>query len=444
MYKKLVLLTLFHLGLTTLVIGQSQNLASTRFRSYTIADIPTEAREVFLAVDKDLAEERTSLLSDNVADLLFTTEAKRRGITVDQLKTLEIRSRVSDPAEMTAKAYYEAHRNDKSKPFNEEKAQIAKFLRRQIEEDRARAFLAELEKKFGLVKPHDVNAVDLKPDDVLVSFADQTITARQFAARNAASLWAIRADATEEAINALENAMFADLLLIEAKELSLKSGDDVISKLTDGSQRAKDDLEDKLFAKYDAKIILTRPELQNDFSIDGAPFRGDPNAPVTIVMFSDLQCPHCAAQEPILEDVAAEFGKSVKLVVKNFPLTAVHDKAFRAAEAAMAADEQGKYWEYTKVIFKNQDTLDDERLVKFAGDLGLDTRLFSEALTRSKFAWKVNKDLEEGNRIQILWTPTVFVNGYRISSPTRRVLREVIRQILNGKSQNFVAGQINS
>ena len=224
--------------------------------------------------------------------------------------------------------------------------------------------------------------------------------------------------------------MFSDLLSVEAKRLNLKAGNDVLTRLTDGSERAKDDLEDKLFAKYTARVQLKSPEFRNSISIDGSPFLGDKNAKVTVVVFSDLQCPHSKRAQPVLDEVAAEFSKRVKLVFKNFPLTPVHPNAFRAAQAALAAQEQGKYFEYVNVLFKNQDALDDEHLVKYAGDLGLNTKLFSEGLASGKFAPKVKNDVEEGERVQVPGTPFVFVNGYRIYSPTRRVLRQVIKQML--------------
>jgi protein-disulfide isomerase len=98
-----------------------------------------------------------------------------------------------------------------------------------------------------------------------------------------------------------------------------------------------------------------------DIAIDDRPWKGGANAPVTIVEFTDYECPSCGATQPVLEDVAKEFGNKVKLVVRNFPL-AQHAHAFKAAEASEAAREQGKYWEYVALLFANQKALEVTRL----------------------------------------------------------------------------------
>ena len=88
-------------------------------------------------------------------------------------------------------------------------------------------------------------------------------------------------------------------------------------------------------------------------AVDNQPLKGPGNAPVTIVEFTDFQCPSCAMTQPLLEEMVTEYTGKVKLVVRDFPLDQ-HAHALKAAEAAEAAREQGKYWEYTAVIFKNQ------------------------------------------------------------------------------------------
>jgi len=94
--------------------------------------------------------------------------------------------------------------------------------------------------------------------------------------------------------------------------------------------------------------------------------RGDQNSAVTIVEFTDFQCSACGGMYPIVEEVLKSYGDRVHFVIRNFPLTSVHENAFSAAQAAEAAKAQGKFWEYIDVLFKNQTTLDRDSLKKYA------------------------------------------------------------------------------
>lgn len=109
-------------------------------------------------------------------------------------------------------------------------------------------------------------------------------------------------------------------------------------------------------------------------SVDDDPVRGEPNAAVTIVEFTDFQCPSCAAMNPVLDEVLKSYGNKVRLVVRDFPLE-MHANARKAAEAANAAHAQGKFFEYTALLFKRQDALDVPSLKKYATEIGLDRAL---------------------------------------------------------------------
>jgi len=166
-----------------------------------------------------------------------------------------------------------------------------------------------------------------------------------------------------------------------------------------------------------------------EIAIDDRPWRGGANAPVTIIEFTDYECPSCGATQPVLEDVAKEFGDKVKLVVRNFPL-AQHTHAFKAAEASEAAREQGKYWEYAALLFANQKALEPDRLKAYASQLGLDRKKFDAALDSGRLSNKVKRDLADGNAIGVDSTPSVFINGRRTRERTKEALKAAIEAAL--------------
>ena len=131
----------------------------------------------------------------------------------------------------------------------------------------------------------------------------------------------------------------------------------------------------------------------------------------------------------MLEEVAKEFGDKVKLVVRNFPL-AQHSRAFKAAEASEAAREQGKYWEYSALLFANQKALEVPRLKEYATRLGLDRAKFDAALDSGRFSSRVKRDLADGERIGIDSTPSVFINGKRARDRTKEALKAAIEAAL--------------
>ena len=138
--------------------------------------------------------------------------------------------------------------------------------------------------------------------------------------------------------------------------------------------------------------------------------RGSENATVTIIEFSDFQCPACGMAEPIVEQVLEAYPTQVKLIYKDFPLP-MHSYAQKASEAAECAGEQGKYWEMHDVLFANQDALKISDLKSYAADLGLNTTVFNACLDSGATAGDVKADLKEGQSRKITGTPSFFING---------------------------------
>jgi protein-disulfide isomerase len=145
------------------------------------------------------------------------------------------------------------------------------------------------------------------------------------------------------------------------------------------------------------------------------PSLGSASAPVTLVEFSDFQCPFCQQVAPTLKQVQKAYGDKVRIVWKDFPLTQIHPQAFKAGEAAHCAGDQGKFWEYHDRLFGNQQALQPGDLKKHAADLGLNTAVFGACLDSSKYGERVRDGVAEGSRLGINSTPTIYINGRVLS-----------------------------
>ena len=157
-------------------------------------------------------------------------------------------------------------------------------------------------------------------------------------------------------------------------------------------------------------------QFKNPVKVDvgNSPVRGEPTAKVTIVEFSDFQCPFCQRGASIMDDVLKEYPKDVKVAFKNLPLP-FHEKAKPAAKAALAAGKQGKFWEMHDLLFKNQGALGDDLFVKFAGDLGLDVAKFKADMASPEVAKAIDDDAEMARSLGVNGTPGFFVNGVLVS-----------------------------
>jgi len=141
--------------------------------------------------------------------------------------------------------------------------------------------------------------------------------------------------------------------------------------------------------------------------------QGAEDAEVTLVEYGDYECPHCGRAYPIIQEVRKRMGRRLRFVYRNFPLRESHPHAQHAAEAAEAAGGQGKFWEMHDRLFERQFALDDEYLVEYARDLGLDIARFREELAAGVYEQRVREDFRSGVLSGVNGTPTFFVNGVR-------------------------------
>jgi len=160
-------------------------------------------------------------------------------------------------------------------------------------------------------------------------------------------------------------------------------------------------------------IALDPPRYQVAIA-DHDPSRGPADASVTVVEFSEYQCPFCARVSPTLKQLSEKYGAKVRFVFKDFPLPN-HQQAPKAAEAAHCAGDQGKYWELHDRLFTNQQQLQVPELKAHAKAVGLDQAAFDQCLDSGKHAAIVKEDLELGTEMGVQSTPTLYINGRQVT-----------------------------
>ena len=153
-----------------------------------------------------------------------------------------------------------------------------------------------------------------------------------------------------------------------------------------------------------------------DVSTDDDPARGPDDARVTVIEFADFQCPYCGRfHSQTLPLILKEYGDRIRFVYRDFPLTASHPFAQKAAEASECADDQGKFWDYHDVLYLNQGALDRASLSRYAQNLGLDAAAFDDCVDSGEHAGEVANDLQAGTTAGVRGTPAFYVNGQLIA-----------------------------
>ena len=264
-------------------------------------------------------------------------------------------------------------------------------------------FVKRLRASNVVGKGADLNAANLSSSAVLATVAGHPITAGTINERLKPVIYQLRLNAYVVEKPALDLAINDSLLLAESKSRNVPPEDIVRKEITEkvrqpteaeiakfysdnksglkaelatirnqivtylqdqDRQRLEQQLSDRLRKGADLHLLIVEPEPPiQAISVDDDPVRGEPNAAVTIVEFTDFQCPACAAMHPVLDEVLKSYGNKVRLVVRDFPLS-MHANARKAAEAANAAHAQGKFFEYAALLFKRQDALDVPSLKK--------------------------------------------------------------------------------
>jgi len=187
---------------------------------------------------------------------------------------------------------------------------------------------------------------------------------------------------------------------------------DEIEALKQGQEAIRKDLAEIKKILEEMKPKPPKPFEPTDVAIAGSPFRGSATAKVTVVEFTDYQCPFCSRHVkntlPQLLKEYVEAGK-VKYVLREFPLTSIHPRAARASEAALCAGDQGKYWEMHEKLFDNQKKLGEEDLLAYGKSLSLNEAELKKCLDEKKYEKRIQADIQDGAKAGVRGTPSFLV-----------------------------------
>jgi protein-disulfide isomerase len=435
-------------------------------------DIDEALKDQIQQWQNQVIEARKHQLDVEINSRLLDVEAARLGITPEKLLEREVGPKVKQPTDADARLFYDQNKARLQGEFNDLKDQIIAYLRGLSQEAEAKKLADRLRLKAQVkvlvetVTPPETDAdrarvlatVNAKP----ITAADVENSLKPLVFNVQEQVYNLRKQALDQKINelllegeakkrnitaqALFDAEVRPRIKPVTEEDARKFYDDYKSKIQgsyeqmrpqviqymqgQAQNKAVEEYADQLKKGGSVQVFLKPPDPPVfNIAIDDRPWRGGANATVTIVEFTDYECPSCGATQPVLEEVVKEFGDKVKLVVRNFPL-GQHTHAFKAAEASEAAREQGKYWEYASILFSNQKALEIDKLKEYATRVGLDRAKFDAALESGRFAGKVKRDVADGDKIGVDSTPSVFINGKRTRDRTKEGLRTAIEAAL--------------
>lgn len=438
----------------------------------TKQDLSQETRSRVEQLQRQVIEARERELDLQIDSLLLANEAKKRGVSQSQVIKDEIIAKVQTPSDTDAQAFYDKNKASIKGEFKDEKNNIIEFLLYQRQQEEAQKLAERLRAAAQvkvLAKPTAPALTTADRARVLAVVNDKQITMgdiedslRPLIFNVQEQVYALRKQDLELKINdtllaqeAQKKGITTRALLdaelsarvpavteAQAQEFYNQNKDRISGEFaelkTQIIQYMKEEKEQAATLAYaeqlrragKVEMNLTAPE-SPAFSIatDDQPVKGNAKALVTIVEFTDFECPSCARQHPVLERIVSEFGDRVRLVVRDFPLSQ-HANALKAAEAAEAAREQGKYWEYVSVLFRNQSALGVDKLREYATEVGLDRAKFDASLESGKFSDKVQRDMIDGRKLGINGTPTVYINGKRLSDNSYESMKSAIEAIL--------------
>lgn len=442
------------------------SLAIVNGQTLTTADLEPALRQQIESLDDNIVDARRSVLDVQINTMLLQVEAKKRHIDTHRLYEMEVSSRIPTFTPAQIKKFIDENRDQfAGMDPNVANQQVAVYLHDEAESKLADDLVNRLRRSNPVVMGVDINSPSLNPASVVATVAGQPITAAPLIERLKPVIYKLRIDAYEATKQRVDRMIDDTLLLDEAKRRQVGPEEIVRAEISDkvhtpteaevanfytenksrisgdlnsvrdqvatylqneSRQRLEKDFSEKLRKGANIRWLINEPPqpVQN-ISVDDDPARGDANAPVTIVEFTDFQCPACAAMHPVLEEVLKSYGNKVRFVVRDFPLNQ-HEWARKAAEAADAANAQGKFFEYIAVLFKNQKALDVPSLKKYASQIGLDRARFDAALDRGVYAEEVRKDVEDGEMYGVGSTPTIFINGVQLRLLSEEGLRAAI------------------
>ena len=398
-------------------------LATATGHTIRFRDLSADTQKLVADVPARTATFRSDLLGQMMNERALAAEAKERGTEPAKLIAAE-RAKAPNPSDADIQAIINANQSALAGvPPAEVRKKVIAYLRSEPEQKALVAYFGKLTTKFKATPGKDINAPMLAPTDVVATVAGQTITDKDFEEYARLQLWGAKADIADLISDELRDKLLQTLVADEAKsqatDASAILAHEITNKQKDFTEderiKLEDDLVKRLYAKYQVKILFKGPApIAENVSVGTSPAKGPVNAPVTVLMFSDFQCPTCSATDPMLQTAMAEYPGKIRFVVRDFPLEELHENAYRAALAAAAANRQNKFFEYIDILYKNQTALDEASLIKYAAQLGLNASQFELDFKSDATAAEVKKDIADGESYHITGTPTIFVNGVRV------------------------------
>jgi len=452
---------------TTAAVVNGVKISMDDLERFTAEDV----NEIRAQMDAARAQGLQGLINQK----LFEVEAKRRGITTTQLLQTEVYQKIADPSEEEIRTFFERNRAGLKGEYEQNRELLLEYLRSQRQGIEFTLLAGSLR---GSIPVQVIDAAPTAPSDpsersrVVATVGDLKVTLGDVEASVRTPLYQARRQIYDVQRLALEFLVDSTLVEQEARRRNMTpealAAAEIVPKAhkVDNFDAAKfynenkaqfngqqlADVRDSIIAflqqaantralhDYAATFRKTASVQTNlvepapaNYVIDiaGRPSRGSASAPVTIIDFGDFQCPRCAVAFKTLEEIAKTHGDKVRIVARHFPLEQ-HVFALKAAEAAEAANEQGKFWEYAALLYANQKSLPVERLKELATQAGLDRAKFDAALDSGKFASVVARDAGDGLRIAIAGTPAIFINGKLAIDNSEAALKAAVEEALSG------------
>lgn len=460
---------------TTLATVNNVSISSAEIETTVSAAILSDP-DIYLHAfyqdrEKAIREARQRAVDARISSMLIAAEAKKRNLSMDDFLDREVHSRIPAPTDAEVRAVYDANRAQIGNADLETvRPNIINYVRGQRIEQARAELVNRLKMTNTVMKSNDVNAPNLASGTVLAAVNGQPLRIEVINERMKTYTYKMDTRIYETQKQALERRINDVLVIAEANKRKIGPEEIVRTEVTDKltppteaeiskffeenksqingdlasnragiasylqdlqHQRLEANLAQKLRAGAKVQVLLKEPlpPVLNVATGRGVS-RGDINAAVKIVEFTDFQCSACGGMYPVIEEVIKSYANRVYLEVRNFPLTSLHPNAFRAAQAASAANAQGKFWPYIDLLFKNQNSLDDESLKKYATQAGLDLKRFEADLGSQKFEADIRRDIEEGEMYGVEGTPTIYINGVMLMNLSEEGLRAAIEKAL--------------
>lgn len=442
----------------------------------TAQEIEPQTKLRVVELQRQVVVARQRELDIQINSRLLKAEASKRALSPVKLIEEEILAHVKEPTEADALAFYDKNKGRISGEFKSVLPGIINYLRGQRQSEEAEKFATRLRSAYQvkvLAEPlapsftaaerarvlAEVNGAKITSGNIedslrpLIFHVQQqvyNVRKQELERRVVDALLVQEAQKRKITVDALLDADLAPKVPKVEEAAAREFYDQNRERMTGEFAQLKEQITQYLqqrevekaetaFAEQlrrsaTLQVYLETPEPPvYDISTDARPAKGSPAAPVTIIEFTDYQCQSCAAAQPVIEKLVGEYGDKVRLVVRQFPLPQ-HSNAQKAAEAAEAAFEQNKFWEYTSILMQNQTALETDKLKEYATRAGLDRSKFDAALDSGKFAAQVQRDMDDGMSYGINSTPTVFINGQQATSNSYDALKAAIEAALKNRA----------